>query len=74
MEHNVFITISAVSQDSTDTRIVPMCSQIRMCVQLDAASIGFSTTSKPVLSGHLNRKKQTILMTNVRLMKVESIA
>ena len=52
MEHNVFITITSVSQDGTDTRGVPMCTQIRMCVQLDAASIGFLTTSKSVLSGH----------------------
>ena len=27
-------------------------SSLRMCVQLDAASIGFSVTTKPVLSDH----------------------
>ena len=28
-----------------------MCTQIRMCVQLDAATIGFPVTAKPVLYG-----------------------
>ena len=30
---------------------VPTCTQIRICVQLDAARIGFSVTAKPVLYG-----------------------
>ena len=51
-----------------------MCMQIRMCVQLDAASIGFSVTAKPVLYGHSKIDKKPILMTNGSLMKVESIA
>ena len=29
-----------------------MCTQIRMCVQLEAANIGFSVTAKSFLSGH----------------------
>ena len=31
---------------------VPTCTQIRMSVQLDAASIGFLFIVKPVLSGN----------------------
>ena len=41
-----------------------------MYVQLDAASIGFSVTAKPVLSGH-SKKTITILMTNYFLMNVK---
>ena len=50
---------------------VPTCTQIRMCVQVDAASIGFSVTAKPVLNDHSKIDKK-ILMTNGSLMKVES--
>ena len=31
--------------------------KIRMCVQLDAASIGFTVTAKPVLSGQSKKTK-----------------
>ena len=53
-------------------RGIPICTQIHMCVQLGAASIGFSGTAKPVLSDH--SKIDKILMTNGSLMKVKSIA
>ena len=43
-----------------------------MCLQLDAESIGFSVTAKPVLSDQSKIDKKTILMTNGSLMKVES--
>ena len=52
---------------------VPTSTQIRTFVQLDAASIGYSVTAKPVLYGHSKIDKTTILMTNGSLMKVESI-
>ena len=54
-------------------RGVPTCTQIRMCVQLDAASIGFLVTAKAVLSGH-SKIDKNILMTNGSLTKVKSIA
>ena len=54
-------------------RDVPTFSQIRMCVQLDAASIGVSVTAKPVSSGH-SKTKTKVLKTNGSLMNVESIA
>ena len=52
-------------------RGVPMCTQIRKCVQLDEASIGFLVTVKPIF---LKNRQKTTLMTNGSLMKVESIA
>ena len=38
-------------------RGVPTCTQIRMCVQLNAASIGVLVTVNPVLSEHSKREK-----------------
>ena len=55
-------------------RGVPMCTLICMCIQIEAETIGFSVTTKPVLSGHSKIEKKTILMTSVSLMKVESLA
>ena len=51
-------------QKIKETQGVPMCTQIHMWVQLDASSIGFSVTAKPVLRGHSNIDKNPILMTN----------
>ena len=46
-----------------------------MCVQLDAASIGYFSCSKTCLKRPLkNRQKNLILMTNGSLMEVKSIA
>ena len=42
--------VLSVETYSFSIRGVPTCTQIRMCVQLDAASIGFLVTVKPVLS------------------------
>ena len=52
-----------------------MCTQIRMCVQLenDTASKGFLVTKKTVLSGHSKVDKKQVLMTNGSLMKVKTI-
>ena len=46
---------------------------VRMFVQLDAASIVFLVTVKPILSGHSKIDKNLILMTNGSLM-VKSFA
>ena len=47
----------------------PTYTQIRMRVKLDAESVGFLVTVKPVLSDHLKIDTKRILMTNVSLMK-----
>ena len=58
---------------SRANRGVPTCMQIRMCVQLDATSIGFSGTAKSVFkSGHSKIDKK-ILTTNGSSMEAESI-
>ena len=62
-----------VPLDTSACRDVTTCTQLRMCIQFDAVSIGFSVTAKPVLSGYSKTDKND-LMTNCSLMKVESIA
>ena len=61
------------SQYNIADRDVPTCTQIRMCEQLDAASIGVLATVKSIICDYSTWSK-TVLMTNDSLMKVESIA
>ena len=55
---------------------VPTSMQLLMCVQLEAASIGFSVTAKtcPKRPLKIRPQQKTIFVTNNSLMKVKSIA
>ena len=62
-QYNIMVLLNST------IRGVPTSMQIRMCVQLDSASIGFFSYSKTCLNQPIkNRQQKTILMTNGSLM------
>ena len=56
----VIVSFSCGTRHDILVRAVPTCTQIRMCIQIEAASIRFSVTAKPVSYGHSKQTKNDL--------------